>query len=264
MLAVVLAAGGLALMLRSLEKNFIYFPTREYHFLPRDLGLHAEELTLDARGGARLRGWWIHGGGRRVLLFFHGNAGNISHRLDRARLLVDSLGVDVALVDYRGYGASTGRPDEEGLYADGEAILEAATERGLEPSRIVLFGESLGCAVAVETALHHPCAGIILEAPFLSVPRMAKAIYPFLPAFLLHTRFDNETKVRALRVPKLIIAAEKDDVVPASQTRRLFDAAAPPKQMHVIPGATHNDTYVVGGQAYLEVLRKFLESLDGG
>ena len=107
----------------------------------------------------KLEGWWIRGGGRTALLFFHGNAGNISHRLERAKLLVQSLGLDVFLVDYRGYGASSGRPDEEGLYADGEAISRAAAERGFPPERTVLFGESLGSAVAIETALRRPVPG---------------------------------------------------------------------------------------------------------
>ena len=251
-------------MLGSLERKLIYFPIREYALLPKDLGLRAEDLTLEARGGARLQGWWIHGEGRRVVLFFHGNAGNISHRLERARLVVEALGVDVVLVDYRGYGRSTGRPDEEGLYADGEAVYAAAARRGIDGGKIVLFGESLGCAVAIETALTHPCGGVILETPFLSVPEMARAIYPFLPGFLIRTRFDNETKVRGLRVPKLIVAAERDDVVPPEHARRLFEAAAPPKQMSVIRGATHNDTYLVGGREYLEALRRFLESLPEG
>ena len=265
LLAILFGAGGLDLLLRSLEASFLYFPTREYAVLPRDLGLTADDLSLEAKGGAKLAGWWIHGkeeGPRRALLFFHGNAGNVSHRLERSRLLVDALPVDVALVDYRGYGRSTGRPDEEGLYADGDAVYAEAVRRGFPPEKIVLFGESLGCAVAIETAVRHPCAGVVVEAPFLSVPEMAKAIYPFLPSFLVRSRFNNEAKIRGLRVPKLIVAAEKDDVVPPVQTRKLFEAAAPPKELHVIRGATHNDTYTVGGEDYLAVLGQFLKSLD--
>jgi fermentation-respiration switch protein FrsA (DUF1100 family) len=263
-LTAVFGVGGRALLLRALETSLIYFPSREYAGLPRDLGLRSEDLRLEARGGARLEGWWIRGEGRRALLFFHGNAGNISHRLERARLLVESLGLDVVLVDYRGYGRSTGKPDEEGLYADGEAIYDAVAARGFGPDRIVLFGESLGCAVAIETAVRRRSAAVVLETPFLSVPEMAKAIYPFLPRFLVRTRFDNEAKIRGLRVPKLIVAAERDDVVPPEHARRLFDAAAPPREMFVIPGATHNDTYVAGGKEYLGVLRKFLEFSGGG
>src|SRR5438552_3653761 len=164
-------------MLNDLEASFIYFPIREYASVPEDFGLKAEKLTLESTGGVRLAGWWIRGDGRRALLFFHGNAGNVSHRLERSKLLAAALGLDIFLVDYRGYGASTGRPSEEGLYADAEAIFQAAIARGFRPEQLVLFGESLGCAVAVETALRHPCGAVILETPFLSIAAMAKRYY---------------------------------------------------------------------------------------
>ncbi len=248
-------------MLRGIEASLIYFPQRAYDARPGDFGLSAEALSLESAGGARLEGWWIHGTGRTALLFFHGNAGNISHRLDRAKLLVESLGLDVFLVDYRGYGASSGKPDEEGLYADGEAVSRAAAQRGFPPERTVLFGESLGSAVAIETALRRPCRGLILETPFLSIAAMAKAIYPFVPAAVIRTKFDNEAKIARVTVPKLIVAAERDDVVPPGHARRLFELAAPPRELFVIPGATHNDTVLAGGRGYLEVWKRFLESL---
>jgi len=260
-LAALLAAGGLTLMLRSLEAGFIYFPTREYDALPGGLGLAAEVLSLESKGGARLAGWWIHGKGPLALLYFHGNGGNASHRLDRAKILVEQLGLDVVLVDYRGYGKSTGRPDEQGLYADGEAIWEAAAARGFTPERIVLFGESLGCAVAVETAIRRKSAGGILETPFASIAAMARRYYPFIPPFLIATKYDNEAKIAGLAVPKLIVAAEKDDVVPPGHARRLFEEARDPKRFYSIRGATHNDTYLAGGGEYVAVLRSFLESL---
>ena len=248
-------------MLNGLEASFIYFPLREYAARPEDFGLRADTLSLESAGGVRLAGWWIHGDGRTALLYFHGNGGNLSHRLERAKLLVESLGLDIFLVDYRGYGASGGKPDEKGLYADAEAIYRAATERGFRPDRIVLFGESLGCAVAIETALRHPCRAMILETPFLSIAAMAKAIYPFLPRFVIRTRFDNEAKIPRVTVGKLIVAAERDEVVPPGHARRLFELAATPKDFYVIPGATHNDTYVAGGQEYVEVWRRFLKGI---
>jgi fermentation-respiration switch protein FrsA (DUF1100 family) len=246
------------LMLNGLEAGFIYFPQREYAARPEDFGLRADTLSLESAGGVRLQGWWIHGDGRTALLFFHGNGGNISHRLERAKLLVESLGLDIFLVDYRGYGASGGKPDENGLYADAEAVHRAATERGFRPDRIVLFGESLGCAVAIETALRHPCRAVILETPFLSIAAMAKAIYPILPRFVIRTRFDNEAKISRVTAPKLIVAAGRDDVVPPGHARRLFELASEPREFYEIPGATHNDTYVAGGRAYVEVWRRFL------
>ncbi len=242
-----------------LERSSIYFPTRDYEAAPEDFGLRAETLEIPSSDGVRLAGWWIRGAGSTALLYFHGNGGNVSHRLERTKMLVDSLGLDVFLVDYRGYGKSSGAPSEAGLCADGEAIYEAARARGFAPERIVFFGESLGGAVAIETALKKPARAIILEAPFLSIPKMARVIYPFLPSFLVRTRFDNEAKIGRVGIPKLIVAAENDEVVPPDHTRRLFELAREPKQFFLIRGAGHNNTYIVGGREYLEVWRGFLK-----
>ncbi len=242
-----------------LERSSIYFPTRDYEAAPEDFGLRAEALEIPSSDGVRIAGWWIRGAGSTALLYFHGNGGNVSHRLERTKMLVDSLGVDVFLVDYRGYGKSSGAPSEAGLCADGEAIYEAARARGFAPDHIVLFGESLGGAVAIETALKKPAKAIILEAPFLSIPKMAKTIYPFLPSFLVRTKFDNEAKIGRVGIPKLIVAAENDDVVPPEHTRGLFELAREPKKFFVIRGAEHNNTYIVGGGEYLAVWRDFLK-----
>jgi uncharacterized protein len=256
---VALVAGALALLAGN-ERRFIYFPTRRYDALPRQYGLETDPLELSTADGVRLRGWWVRGRGRTALVYFHGNAGNISNRLDRTRALVDSLGVDLVLVDYRGYGASEGRPDERGLYSDGEAIYEAALARGFPPERIVLFGESLGCAVAIETALRKTARALILEAPFLSARRMARVVLPIFPTFLLRTRFDNEAKIGRIAIPKLFSGSDADDVVPFSQTRRLFELAAEPKTLQVVRGAGHNNIYIVGGKKYLEAWRPFVGS----
>ncbi len=243
------------------QGSLIFFPDRTLRAEPPLYGLSAEPLSLATDGGITLRGWWIRGAGRTALLYFHGNAGNIGDRLERTKLLVDVLGLDVFLVDYRGYGLSSGKPTEEGLYADGLAVYAAAVARGFPANRIVPFGESLGGAVAIETALRKPCAALILEAPFLSVAAMARRYYPWIPSFLVRLHFDNGKKIPNVLIPKLIAQAERDEVVPPSQTRRLFDLAAPPKNYFIIPNATHNDTYTAGGRAYLEAWKRFLDQL---
>ena len=245
-----------------LEDRFLYFPLRRLDATPARYRLRSEDLRLSTSDGVRLHGWWIHSGGRRVVLLFHGNAGNISHRLDRAKLFVDRLGVDLFLVDYRGYGLSEGRPSESGLYRDGFAIYDAARDRGFAPERIILLGESLGCAVAVEVALTRPCTGIALETPFLSVPALARVHYPFVPGFLVRSRYDAESKIARVAQPKLFVAAAQDDVAPPAQARRLFDLARSPKELLVVPGAGHNDGYVVGGEMYLAAWRRFLDAID--
>lgn len=253
---------ALLALLTFMESRLLYFPVREIDSTPSDFGLPSEELHVTASDGVRLHGWWIKSGGKVVLLLFHGNAGNISHRLDRARLFAQRLGVDMFLVDYRGYGRSEGKPSEAGLYRDGLAIYDAARERGFSPDRIVLHGESLGCAVAVEVGLEQPCAGVVLETPFLSVPALAGKHYPFVPAFLIRSKFDSGSKIGGLTVPKLFLVAERDDIAPAAQGRRLFELASPPKELYVIPGAGHNDTYAVGGEPYLAAWRHFLDAID--
>jgi len=245
-----------------LEDRFLYFPLRRLDATPARYRLRSEDLRLSTSDGVRLHGWWIHSGGRRVVLLFHGNAGNISHRLDRAKLFVDRLGVDLFLVDYRGYGLSEGRPSESGLYRDGFAIYDAARDRGFAPERIILLGESLGCAVAVEVALTRPCTGIALETPFLSVPALARVHYPFVPGFLVRSRYDTESKIARVAPPKLFVAAAQDDVAPPAQARRLFDLARSPKELLVVPGAGHNDAYVLGGEMYLAAWRRFLDAID--
>ena len=240
------------------ERRLIFSPLRVLDAQPLDYGLDAEELRPVAADGAALHGWWIRGRRERVLIWYHGNAGNISHRLDNARVLVERLGLDIVLVDYRGYGLSEGTPNEPGLYLDGVAIYDAVMARGVTPECTVLFGRSLGAAVAVEVALRRPTAGLVLEAPFRSVRAMARSMYPFVPPFLIRTRLDSERKISQIRVPKLILHGDRDDLVPISHGRALFELALPPKRFVGVPGASHNDTYVVGGSAYFDAWEYFL------
>jgi len=253
-------AGGVG-MTGLIEDRFIYFPERGAIGSPAEAGLPGQRTTVKTPDGITLKGWWLPAGGDIVLLYFHGNAGHVAHRAERARLFTESLRLNVLLVDYRGYGESGGSPSERGLYGDGEAVYSAAVERGFPPERIVLFGESLGSAVAVETALRRPCLAVVLETPFLSIPAMARRHYPFVPSFLVRTRFDNARKIGRLSVPKLILVAERDEIVPRDHAQRLFALAAPPKELVVIPGATHNDMDRAGGPLYLEAWRRFLGGL---
>jgi pimeloyl-ACP methyl ester carboxylesterase len=240
------------------QDRLLYFPTRALASDPPAFGLRADELTLRAEDGVPLHGWWIKGDGRRALLFFHGNAGNVADRLERARILNQRFGLDIFLVDYRGYGRSGGSPSEDGLYCDGRAVYLEAVNRGFGADRIILFGESLGSAVAIQLALDRPCAALVLETPFLSIPAMAREHYPFVPVFLIRTRFDNEAKIAAVTVPTLVILAENDEIAPPAHGRRLFELVRGPKTLVVIPGAHHNDTYAIGGEAYWQAWQDFL------
>jgi len=247
------------------EKRLIYFPFRDLELTPRDLGLRFEEARLVADDGTALHGWFLPvEGARYTVLVCHGNAGNISHRLDRALLMQARLKTDVFLFDYRGYGLSQGRPDEEGTYQDARAAHRyLSTGRGIRPGNLILFGESLGAAVALQLALEVPARALVLESPFTSVADMARSVPPYLPlGRLLRTRYDNLAKIGALRMPLLVLHGDRDTTVPFAQGRRLFAAAPEPKRFFAIPGADHNDTYVVGGDAYWQAWTEFLRELS--
>jgi len=260
--AVVLA---LTILMLAFEGKLIYFPSRVLELEPAALGLRHEEVFLVAEDGVKIHAWLLPvAGARRTVLVCHGNAGNVSHRLDRAVEMQRRLGVSVLLFDYRGYGRSEGTPDEQGTYRDARAAYRYLTEaKGIPPGALVLFGESLGAAVAVQLALERPAGALILESAFTSIPDMARAAYPFLPPVgpLIRTRYETLVKVPKLAVPLLVLHGERDDIVPLAQGRRVFEAAGGPKRFFVIPGAGHNDTYVAGGEAYWRALAEFLEAL---
>ena len=255
--AVLLLFVLLVAMLVLRQDRLMFYPTRRLAATPDSYGLDATELAVVTEDGIRLHGWWIRGPGRRALLYFHGNAGNVADRLDRARALHDRFGLDVFLVDWRGYGRSEGSPSEEGLQRDGRAVYRTAIEAGFRPDRIVLFGESLGAAVAIDLAAKWACAGVVLETPFLSARALARVHYPWVPLFLVRSGWDNEARVADVPVPKLFIVAEKDEVAPASQGRRLFETARGVRELVVVPGAHHNDVWIVGGEAYWGAWEKF-------
>ena len=255
-----LLVGGLMIF----ERHLIYFPIRSLEAEPADFGLDAEELRLRTSDGVELHGWWIHGDGKRILVWFHGNAGNISHRLDNARQLVQRFGLDLLLVDYRGYGRSGGSPEEAGLYLDGLASYDAAREAGFSSEQVIPFGRSLGAAVAIDVSVTRPVGAVVLESPFLSAPALARAVYPFVPAFLVRTQFDNRAKIDRVRAPLLILHGDRDEIVPLAHGMELFERASAPKRFHLIAGAGHNDTYVAGGEAYWTAWQRFLDSVAPG
>jgi len=255
---------GLILVPVLLEKRLIYFPFRALEVTPKELGLRYEEARLVAGDGVALHGWFLPvEGSRFTVLVCHGNAGNISHRLDRAMLMHAKLKTDVFLFDYRGYGLSEGAPDEQGTYRDARAAHRyLSTARGVAPGNLIIFGESLGAAVALQLALEVPARALVLEAPFTSIADMAGSVLPFLPVGrLLRTRYDNLAKIGGLQMPLLVLHGDRDTTVPFAQGRRLFEAAPEPKQFFAIPGAGHNDTYFIGGDPYWQAWTVFLDEL---
>lgn len=226
---------------------------------PGSFGWPYEELELAAEDGPRLHAWWIPGPPEGpVVLFSHGNGGNISHRFDKLGLF-RRAGASVLIYDYRGYGRSTGTPSEQGTYRDGEAAWRWLTrEKRIPPERVVLYGESLGSAIALELALREKPAGLILDSPFTSTIAMGQEIFPFLPVrWLVRYRYDNLSKIAKLSAPLLVMHSPEDDIVPYAMGRRLFEAAPAPKDFFEMKG-NHNDGFADTGPAYGEALKAFL------
>ena len=250
-----------------LDRHFIFFPSKDLIATPGDVGLDFEEALFSASDGVHLHGWYVPGEGDTTLLWFHGNAGNVSHRVDYLLRLHRHLAVNVFIFDYRGYGRSDGIVSEQGTYLDAEGALAYLRSRqGPAPGhRLVLFGRSLGCAVAVEMATRHQAQAMVLEAPFTSIRDMAKRAYPYLPTSvlvrLIGARYDSLSKIRKVRIPLLVLHGERDELVPLEAGRELFEAANEPKRIYTVPGGGHNDTYLVGGDAYYEAIRGFLQDL---
>ncbi|MGH2752612.1 MAG: alpha/beta hydrolase [Actinomycetota bacterium] len=256
-------AGLLYAGLVLLEDRFIYFPSRAITATPADVSLEFEDVYFEPPDGVRLHGWWVPGDAHDVtLLWLHGNAGNLGDRVGILELLHDELGASIFMFDYRGYGRSEGKPSEQGLYADARAALEALRSHGgAESHDVVLYGQSLGAAVAVELASARPTRAVVLEAPFTSVPDMARHHYGFLPvASLLRSSFDTEARISDIDAPLLVMHGDRDDIVPLNMGERVFAAAREPKEFNVLEGAGHNDAHLADD--YAAALRSFLDGLE--
>ena len=248
------------------QSHLVYFPGtgREIAATPQAVGLAFESIDLRTEDGEMLHGWWVPApaGGkaaRGTMLLFHGNAGNISHRLDYLQLF-NRLGYATLAIDYRGYGRSSGSPSEEGTYKDAVAAWRWLIEvRGAGPRDIVIAGESLGGAVASWLAARQAPRALILMSTFTSVPDLAAKIYPFLPVRLI-SRFDYDSlaNLREVKSPVLIAHSRDDELVPFAHGQALFAAAAEPKQFIEMRGG-HNEAFVFAREDWAAAVAAFLE-----
>lgn len=237
------------------QERIIFLPQADFVVTPEQLGLEYEEMTLKIDDEATVHGWYFPADPEGpTVLFCHGNAGNISHRLETARYLV-SLGANILLFDYRGYGKATGSPTERGLYADGQAALEWLTrEKKVANDKLVIFGRSLGGAVAVELATRNECRGLILESAFTSMPDMAQAVYPWLPVkFLVRHKLSSIDKIGDVKIPVLVMHSQTDEIIPYWMGRSLYEATTAEKKFMELEGAHNNLEYY-----YLSEYRKNL------
>ncbi len=263
LLLIFLALVALSVWVRATERRNIYFPARAMVETPQQFGLNYQEIWLPTPDGVKLNGWFMpsaHPAGITVLLL-HGNAGNISHRLEKYAVLL-GLGADVLAIDYRGYGRSSGEPDEAGTCLDADTAYRYLVEqRHLDARRLVVYGESLGSAVAVNLASQAPVGGVVLEEAFTSAADVGQAMYPFLPMrWLLRTKYDSLAKIGRIRAPLLLFHSRDDEFFPMRHAERLLAAATAPKRLVELHGG-HNDAFVVSAAAYRDALQLFLSSL---
>jgi hypothetical protein len=250
---------ALAILMVIFQSRLVYYPTRNIEATPADRGLDYEEIYFEASDGVRLSGWYIGAERPRgVILFCHGNGGNISHRLESIGIFHD-IGLSVFIFDYRGYGRSDGRPSEKGTYRDAEAAWRYLTEvKNSIPSDIIIFGRSLGGAIAARMAQKHRPGALIIESAFTSVADLGAEMYPYFPVKLL-SRFHYSTTdyLAGVRCPVLMIHSRDDELVPHRHGQRLFEAANEPKQFIEINGG-HNDGFSVSREYYQGEIDKFL------
>ena len=249
-------------MLLGLENRFVFAPTRAIQdWQPPPADLNIKDVELTSAGGTRIHAWWMTPHhwqpADSALLYCHGNAGNLSHRGEGLRRWRDEMHLAVLIFDYPGYGRSSGRPTEAGCYAAADAAYDFLTDKAKVPGdRIVLYGGSLGGAIATELATRRPHRALVLVSAFSSLADMARLILPWLPAaWFIRRRFNNLAKLPACHRPVFIAHGTADRVVPFSQGERLFAVANEPKMFFPMPGYDHNDT---PPPAFYDALQQFL------
>lgn len=262
-MSLVLVVSFVIVVVPFVENKIIYHPICYPlgNWSPEKNGLKVEDVWFRSADNLKLHGWFVPAeGATTTLLWFHGNAGNLSHRLDNLRQL-KSLQSNIFIFDYRGYGKSEGKPGASGLSKDSQAAYDwLVQERNIPPESIFLFGRSLGGVFATEVANKNPAAGLILESTFTSIRDMSREIIPILPVYpFLRASFDSESIVKNLSIPKLILHGTEDEIIPYRLGKALFNSAAEPKTFYDIKGSGHNDTYVTGGEAYFQALLDFIK-----
>jgi len=224
--------------------------------------LHAEDVWLRTSDGVQIHAWWVRQQGDCLAtVYLHGNAGNVTHRYPQIHEIT-AVGSSVLMLDYRGYGRSGGWPTEKGLYTDAERGYQHLLKTGYQPEQIILHGESIGSAVAIQSPYtwHHRilAPGVVLEAPFTSAKDVARSVLPVVGPMLIWS-FDSAKKIRRVRAPLLFIQGDRDEIIPLRLGQELFAAAPEPKSCWIIEGARHNDILETAGLRYRQ--RLFYESL---
>lgn len=241
------------------QGSMVYFPEKEIVHTPKNINLDYREVAFQTKDRINISGWYIPVDEEKgVLIFCHGNGGNISYNLEYIRIL-HSLSLSVFMFDYRGYGKSEGKPSEEGTYLDAAAAWDYLIQQGKSPEKIIVYGQSLGGAVAAEIALRKNPAALIIESSFTSIPDLGAKLYPWLPVKLISKfRYSTKDKVGMVKCPKLVIHSPDDEIIPFEHGRAIYEKATQPKEFLETRGG-HNDGLLVSEKAYKNGLKMFLE-----
>lgn len=261
-ITVLIAYLGFMLLIYLAQSSLIYFPEtgREIIITPDQIGLAYEPVEIATANNETLHGWFVPAPDAKVtILFFHGNAGNISHRIDYLPMFY-RLGYNTLIFDYQGYGQSSGSPSELGTYQDAAATWHFLTDvKKIAPAEIVLFGESLGGAIAARLAANEKPGMLILASTFTSVPDIAEKLYPFLPVRLISQfNYDTLATLPSITCPVLVAHSPQDDVVPFEHGQHLHQAASEPKQFLTLQG-DHNNSFIFMRETWINVLSTFVD-----
>jgi fermentation-respiration switch protein FrsA (DUF1100 family) len=255
--------GGLLLLLIFGQSRLMYFPSRSIVNTPKDTGLDYENLRLTTTDGLTIAAWWmpVEDNNAPVILFAHGNGGNISYRLPYIRIF-HQMGFASLFFDYRGYGESEGEPSEQGTYLDGSAAWDYLTKvRQIPANRIIIYGESLGGGVATYLAVKYQPAGLILGSTFTSVPDRAKELFPLMPIDLIaQFQYNNLERLRQIQTPILIIHSPQDEIIPFHHGQKLYEAANQPKFFLEIQG-NHNEGFLDSLPVYQAGIEEFVRRI---
>ena len=246
--------------MRFFEIRSIFYPERRIEFTPYSDGLDYEDVFFMTKDGLKLNGWFMPARNpHSVVLYFHGNAGNISHRIEVAKFF-NEKNFDFFIIDYRGFGMSQGHPFEKGTYLDALAAYEYLVKvKGIPAEKIVIYGKSLGAAVAIDLANKIKAGALICESGFTSTADLARDIYKFIPLWLFVTqKYESLKKVDKINIPKLFIHSKNDEIIPFRHGERLFEKAQEPKEFYVMQGG-HNDAFYIYSDECMQRIENFLK-----
>lgn len=263
LIMVFIVYSGLGITLYFMQPNLLYKPLREVSYTPEELGLSFEKVFFETQDGMELNGWYVPAENAEfVVLFCHGNGGNIMHRLDSINIFYE-LRISCFVFDYRGYGNSQGKPDEQGTYMDAAAAYRwLREEKNIPADNIIIFGRSLGGTIAAQLAVHVRSAAVVIESSFTSYADIGKKFYPYMPVHWF-ARFDYRTVdyVKKIDCPVMIIHSRDDEVIPFEFGMKLYEAADGQKEFVEISGS-HNDGFLVSGEIYRKIWVQWVHFLS--